>query len=361
MKQPVNYGGQAVIEGVMMRGPRFFAVACRRESGEIVEVCENMESFLQKWKWLHQPFLRGTLALIDSMALGSKALRFSANVAMLDAPASGEKAEGRRQKAEGAGEDATAFTQKTHVAIGVDTELMPVPTGPPDPKAVKSVNDIAVAGTMVLSLAMGVGIFVLLPTLIANLSHRWTSQPVALNFVEGIVKLAIFLGYLMLISRLKEIERIFQYHGAEHKTINAYEAKAELTPETVQTFSRIHPRCGTSFILIVLIVSVLSHLVMGWPDLAVRILSRIAVLPLVAGISYEIIRYAGLHRNKGWLQKLLAPGLRTQYLTTREPSLDQIEVAIRSLNLVLERDGGLELPTEGRRMKDEIRNTPVTP
>lgn len=362
-KQPVNYGGQAVIEGVMMRGPRFFAVACRRANGEIVEICENIESFIQKWTWLHKPFLRGTLALIDSMALGSKALRFSANVALLDET---EKDEGRRTKDELAGADGmedAEFTRKTHVAIGVDTEMIPVPTGNADPKALKSVNDIAIAGTLVLSLTMGIGLFVLLPTWVANLTHHWTSQPTLLNLAEGLVKLGLFLGYISLISRMKEIEKIFQYHGAEHKTINAYEAGAELTPESVQTFSRIHPRCGTSFILIVMIVSILAHIPMGWPNLLMRLLSRVLVLPLVAGISYEIIRYAGQHRDKGWLQKILAPGLRTQYLTTREPTLPQIAVAIRALQMVLDRDGGLELPSEGRggrRMKDEGRKNSVS-
>lgn len=347
-KQPVNYGGQAVIEGVMMRGPRFFAVACRRENGEIVEISENVESFIQKWKWLHRPFLRGTLALIDSMALGSKALRFSANVAMLDAPDG--KSEEKKTKDENGGAD-TEFTRKTHLAIGADTELMPIPTGPADPKEIKSVNDIAIAGTMVLSLALGIGIFVMIPTWAASITGRWTQQPVLLNLAEGVVKLAIFLGYITLIGRMKEIQRIFQYHGAEHKTINAYEAGAELTPKSVQSFSRIHPRCGTSFILIVMIVSILAHIPMGWPDLFIRLLSRVAVLPIVAGISYEIIRYAGLHRDKAWLQNLLSPGLKTQLLTTREPDDDQVEVAIRSLQMVLEKDGGLELPKEPAAVK----------
>ncbi|MBW3622645.1 MAG: DUF1385 domain-containing protein [Armatimonadetes bacterium] len=345
MKQPVNYGGQAVIEGVMMRGPRFFALACRRANGEIVEIGENVESFIQKWKWLHRPFLRGTLALIDSMALGSKALRYSANVALLDAPDAKKESE---KPAEPGHHDASAteFTRETHLAIGADTELMPIPAGPADPRQLKSVNDIAIAGTMILSLALGVGLFMLLPSLLANLTRPISASHVWLNVVEGIVRLGLFLGYITLIGRMEEIRRIFQYHGAEHKTINAYEAGAELTPETVQTFSRIHPRCGTSFILIVLIVATLAHTVMGWPVWYLRLLSRILVLPLVAGISYEIIRYAGQNRDKTWLQNLLMPGLKTQYLTTREPTLDQVEVAIRALNIVLEKDGGLEYKDE---------------
>ena len=331
MKPPVNYGGQAVIEGVMMRGPRFFAVACRRENGEIVEVCENVESFHKKWTWLHRPFLRGTLALIDSMALGSKALRFSANVAMMDMP---ETQKGKKD-GKAAGE--------TKLALGLDSEVIPVPVGPPA-KAPASINDIAIAGTMVLSLCLGIGLFMLLPSLIANLTKPWGLGHVGLNLVEGVVRLTLFLGYLSAISQMKEIRKIFQYHGAEHKTINAYESGAELTPASVQGFSRIHPRCGTSFMLIVLIVATLSHTVMGWPVWYLRLLSRIAVLPLVAGISYEIIRYAGMHRDMAWLQKLLQPGLKTQLLTTREPTDAQVEVAIRALNMVLEKDGALEHP-----------------
>jgi uncharacterized protein YqhQ len=331
MKQPVNYGGQAVIEGVMMRGPRFFAVACRRANREIVEVCENVESFVQKWAWLHRPFLRGSLAIIDSMALGSKALRFSASVAMLDA-----------KDAESGGSPPAG--EEARLALGLDAEVIPIPVGPAPTDGPSSVNEIAITGTLVLGLVLGVGIFMLLPSLLANLTRHWVSGHLALNLIEGAVRLAIFLGYLSLISRMPDIQRIFQYHGAEHKTINAYEAHAELTPESVQKFSRIHPRCGTSFILIVLIVATISHAFLGWPAWYYRLLSRVLILPIVAGISYEIIRYAGRHREKVWLQKLLAPGLKTQLLTTREPTDDQVEVAIRSLNLVLEKDGALELP-----------------
>jgi uncharacterized protein YqhQ len=228
----------------------------------------------------------------------------------------------------------------------LDTEVIPVSTDPSDAKAPGSVNDIAIGGTMVLSLCLGVGLFMLLPSLLANLTKPMGLGHIGLNVVEGVVRLVLFLGYLALISKIEGIQRVFQYHGAEHKTINAYEAKAALTPESVQSFSRIHPRCGTSFILIVLIVATLAHTLMGWPVWYLRLLSRVAVLPFVAGISYEIIRYAGLHRDKEWLQKLLMPGLKTQFLTTREPTLDQIEVAIRSLQMVLEKDGTLELPVK---------------
>lgn len=298
MSEPVSYGGQAVIEGVMMRGPKYFAVACRRANGEILERKEPVEAILGRFAWLKRPFLRGTFALIDALTLGIKALHFSANVAMSDA---------------------------------VDLQSKPEPPA--------RVKDVAVAGTMFLGIALGIGLFIAAPSLGAGLLHRLLGgDTFALNLAEGVLRLALFLGYLLLISQMHEIQRVFQYHGAEHKTINAYEAGLPLTVEEVQRQSRIHMRCGTSFIIIVLIVATLLHTLMGWSIWYVRLAQRLLVLPLVAGLAFEVIRFAGKHKESPLLRSVLAPGLWTQRITTREPSDDQVEVAIRALEGVLERE-----------------------
>ncbi|HEY3284208.1 MAG TPA: DUF1385 domain-containing protein [Armatimonadota bacterium] len=298
MSEPVSYGGQAVIEGVMMRGPRYFAVVCRRADGQILEHKEPVEASLGRFAWLKRPFLRGTFALLDALMLGVKALHFSANVALADA-------EGKAGVSEGP----------------------------------KSVRDAAVTGSMVLGLGVGVALFMWAPSLGAGLLHktlhgdsRW------LNAAEGVLRLALFLGYLLVISQLKDIRRVFEYHGAEHKTINAYEAGLALTVPNVRSQSRIHPRCGTSFIIIVLVIATLVHALMGWSVWYWRILQRLLVLPLVAGIAFEVIRLAGKHKDSLLLKWILSPGLATQRLTTREPSDDQMEVAIRALEGVLEKE-----------------------
>lgn len=299
MREPINYGGQAVIEGVMMRGPRSFTVACRRVNGEIVEKTESLESFLQRFRWLNRPILRGTLALIDTLVLGIKALEFSSRVALADL-----------QKEKGG--------------------------SVPD-----SVSNLAVGASMALGLGLGVGLFIGVPSLVAGLLKGYLSA-FQLNVLEGFLRLVLFLGYIGLIGLMEDVRRIFQYHGAEHKTINAYEAGAPLEVQEVQKFSRLHPRCGTSFVLLVLCIATLAHLGMGWPVWYLRLLSRLLVLPLVAGFSYEIVRYAGKHKDAKWLRWALAPGLWTQKLTTREPTEDQVEVAIRALKGVLRTDGALE-------------------
>jgi len=301
MSEPVAYGGQAVIEGVMMRGARFFTVAVRRQSGEIVERVEPVEGVVGRFRWLNRPFLRGTLALIDAMALGIKALMFSANVAMEDA--TNAEISGRNSGSSG------------------------------------RVSDMAVSATMVLGVAAGLAVFIGLPSMGAGLLRQQLTSGFWLNVAEGLLRLALFIGYILVISRMKEIHRVFEYHGAEHKTINAYEAGDELLVANVRRHSTLHPRCGTSFIIVVLIVATLVHMVMGWPVWYWRLLSRFAVLPVVAGISYELIRLAGRHRGSRWWRWALAPGLWTQRITTQEPSADQLEVAIRALQGVLRSEG----------------------
>ncbi len=311
MKEFLQYGGQAVIEGVMMRSPRYFAVACRKPDGEIVIQQEALEgSILAKLKWLNKPFLRGTLALIDAMMLGTKALTFAANVQAVELPTGGARAK----------DTSDAGAAKT-----------------------KRINDIAIGFTMVFAFAFGLGLFVALPTLLTQIIQDLLgiSSSVGRNFVDGVIRIVIFLSYIALISRMHNIYRVFQYHGAEHKTINALEAGIELTPDNCMKASRIHPRCGTSFIIVVLLVGILIHCLFPRPDnFFVRLALHLSLIPLVAGIGYEVIRLAGKFKESIFTRVLLAPGLWSQQLTTREPDISQVEVAIASLQAVLDAEQG---------------------
>ncbi|GIV17322.1 MAG: membrane protein [Armatimonadota bacterium] len=292
MKENLQYGGQAVIEGVMMRSPRYFAVACRHPNGEIVLKLEDLaNSWLSRLKWLNRPFLRGTLALLDAMALGIRALRFSADVQL---------------------EEQTQTVQQ------------------------KRINDLAVGSTMIVGLLVGLGLFVALPTALTQLLP-W-KNPVLLNMLDGVVRITLFIGYVMAVGSLKEIRRVFQYHGAEHKAINAFEAGLPLTMENAKAQSRIHPRCGTSFVMVVLILAIFVFSLTGRPPIWIRIPLHIALLPLVAGIAYEAIKFAGRHKDSRFTRWLLAPGLWSQYITTREPEEAQIEVALRALQAVVEQE-----------------------
>ena len=311
-----HYGGQAVIEGVMMRGPKDFAVAVRRASGEIVTTREDVESIIGRFNWLDRPFLRGTLALIDAMALGIKALKYSADIAMQDAMRSDD------------GDDP-------------DGEA-----GSPDsqtPAKAGRVNDVTVGVMMVLGLVLGVGLFMLVPIFIVRpLKGSFGLAGWQLTALEGAVKITIFVLYVVLISLMRDIRRVFQYHGAEHKAINAYEAKEELTVENVLRYTKAHVRCGTSFILVVLVASIVVFMFIGWKSILLRFVYKLALLPFVAGIAYEIIRLAGKRKDSLFARLLVLPGLVMQRITTREPEPEMIEVAIRSLQTVLETEASRE-------------------
>lgn len=324
-----HYGGQAVIEGVMMRGPKDFAVAVRKANGEIVTTREDVESVMGRFKWLDKPFLRGTLALIDSMALGIKALKYSADIAMADAVEADAKT-GAAKAGEPAGD--VIAEQSTQ-------DVAPKKSG---------VNDATVGAVMVLGLVAGLALFFFLPIVITKPLGKMIHVPWGLTAIEGLVKVSIFVGYVLLISLMKDIRRVFQYHGAEHKTINAYEAKVDLTTENVLNHTKEHVRCGTSFILVVLMCSIIvfvlvaDHLPHGsltertFTSYWVRWLYKLALLPLVAGIAYEVIKYAGRHKDSLLARALVFPGLLMQKITTREPEPAMIEVAIRSLQGVLD-------------------------
>lgn len=313
-----------------MRSPRFFSIACRKPTGEIVVREEDVErSWLGRLQWLNKPFLRGTLALLDAMALGMKALSFSANV-----QAEAIDAEAGQSKAQAAA-DASA-----------PAVAEPSPKAAEAPSPARSrINDIAIGSTMVFAICFGVGLFVALPTFLTQQSQRGLGivNPYALNVVDGVIRIVIFLGYIALIARMNNVRRVFEYHGAEHKTINTFEAGLPLTMENCVKASRIHPRCGTSFIIVVLLASVIVHCAFKRPELAVvRIALHISLIPVVAGLAYEVIRLAGRFRNTWAANMLLAPGLWTQQLTTREPDDEQVQVALTALQTVIDREQGVE-------------------
>ncbi len=325
-----QYGGQAVVEGVMMRSPRFFAIACRRLSdAEIVIKLEPVEKHVGAFQWLNKPFLRGSLALVDAMALGIKALTYAANVQATDTLAQSEA------PAAGA----------ANLAMGEGmTEKQASPDG--------TINGIAIGATTVLSLALGFGLFWVLPALATD-KFLPTHGRLLSNLSEGGIRLAIFFLYIAAISQMAHIQRVFQYHGAEHKAINTLERGAAMTVENARASDRIHPRCGTNFIFIVLMTSIAVFSLVprhpfseGIGPVLETVLLRLLLLPIVAGVAYEILKWAGQNRDKAWAQALIAPGLWTQYLTTRVPDDSQLEVAIASLDAVWakEHDGTGLLP-----------------
>ena len=327
-----QYGGQAVVEGVMMRSPRFFAVACRRLSNnEIVLKREPVENHLRKVMWLNRPFLRGTLALIDAMALGMRALTYAANVQAAD------------ESAEGKSEVPAAGAVGLAMGEGAPAAPLSGAGGATAPEA-QAINGIAIGVTTVLALLLGFGLFWTLPAFLTDKALP-THGRLLSNLVEGGIRLLIFFAYVGLISCMKHVQRVFQYHGAEHKAINTLEARLPVTLENARQASRIHPRCGTNFIFIVLITSVVVFSIIprhtfhdGLGPLLQTAGLRLLLLPVVAGVAFEILKWAGGNRDKAWAQALIAPGLWTQYLTTRVPDDGQIEVAIAALQSVWDKE-----------------------
>jgi uncharacterized protein YqhQ len=322
----LQFGGQAVIEGVMMRSPHYYAVAVRAPNGEIIVDSDAHEkSWLGRQKWLRWPFFRGALGLIDGLMLGYKSLRFAANV----------QVDPKYQPQDAAERDPDA--------PGSDA-----PEGKGGDKVVKSneaVKNFAVGGAMVGGLALGLFLFNYLPNALAiQFKGMGVTDPTLINFITEVIKIVFFFAYILAIAQLPDIKRLFKYHGAEHKAINVIENDLPLTLENVQKQTRLHPRCGTSFAIVVLIVSMVFFTFLPKPEVLnnklltsiVRFLFEIPFLPVIAGISYEMIRFAGKMRNAFWVKMLFAPGLATQYITTREPEPDQIEVAMVSLQAVLD-------------------------
>jgi uncharacterized protein YqhQ len=276
-----TYGGQAVIEGVMMRGSKAVAIAMRAPSSEIV-IHKELLGGIYKSRLTKIPFLRGLVMLWDALGLGMRALTLSANTQT-----------GEEEKLEG---------PVLYITLGI-------------------------------SLLFGIGLFFLTPALVGQLSERYLEINAWYgNLVEGLIRFALLIGYIWLVGRLPDIRRVFAYHGAEHKTINAYEAGLELTPENVSTCSIEHPRCGTSFLLTLVVLSVLLFSLLGPLPMFWRLASRILLLPLLAGVAYEYIRWTANHLDSPFVRTIVKPNLALQHLTTREPSLDMLEVSIAAFN-----------------------------
>jgi uncharacterized protein YqhQ len=297
----IAYGGQAVLEGVMMRSPSSWAVAVRTPEGDITEVIREITSPMQRRRLYRLPVIRGVIALGESLAIGFRALAISANVMTQERDENGE----------------------------IKTQIGKV--------------------QLAISFAIAIGFALMLFKVGPALLTSWLPIESTGLFVvvEGLIRVTVFIAYIVLVSFLPDLRRVFQYHGAEHKTINALEAGAELTPTNVQKFSLLHPRCGTAFLLWVMVIAIFVFAFVGRPALHWLVLSRVALLPLIAGLAYEVIRFAGKHQGNRVLMTLLAPGLWLQRLTTREPTLDQIQVSIQALQRVVEREQA-ETPEERR-------------
>jgi uncharacterized protein YqhQ len=294
-------GGQAVLEGVMMRSPSSWAVAVRKPDGMIAQVVEEITSPMAKRKIWRLPVIRGVIALGESLAIGFRALAISANYAA-------------------AGQNAGSVSAETGEEEEVSTELS--------------------RGQLIFAFAIAIGFAVMLFKVTPALITNWLPVHGTSGFVvvEGGIRVVLFVAYLALISLLPDLRRVFQYHAAEHKAINCYEAGDELTPENVQRHSLIHVRCGTAFLLWVMVIAIFVFAFFGHPSWYWLIGTRILLLPVIAGLAYELIRFAGKHADNRVVRMLLAPGLWLQRLTTRQPTLDQLEVSIRALQQVLERE-----------------------
>jgi uncharacterized protein YqhQ len=316
-------GGQAVIEGVMMRGASTWAVAVRKPTpeqledgeldpaeaarGEIEVVTEPLVSYAKTHRWARLPVLRGSVALYESLKIGLRALGISANAQQ-----------------------------------------------PPDEQGrTQEIGGATWAGTVAFALLFAVCLFFLLPAFATNLFKDSIPNSLVFVTIEKLVRIGVFLLYLWLVSRLSHLQRVFEYHGAEHKTISCYEAGLDLTPENAQRFSRLHPRCGTSFLLIVMVVAIFVFAPLGKLDWQWLLISRVVGIPLVAGLAFEIIKWFGRNRTKRWARILMWPGLQLQRLTTREPDLAQLAVAIAALDAVLEFEDPAAV-TEAERVAMEV-------
>jgi uncharacterized protein YqhQ len=294
-----NYGGQAIIEGVMMRSPFKYAIAVRKPDKEIILKIGKLRSLSDRIKFLKWPIFRGIINLIESLTLGLKALTYSA-----------EQATGEEDK----------------------------------------ISNVEMFFTILIAFVLFILIFIALPTTIARYLDKYLSSLIVYNLFEGILRIGIFIFYLYFISKIKDIKRVFEYHGAEHKVIYTYEAGEELKVDNVKKYSTLHPRCGTSFIFIVLIISILVFSLLGKQTLLLRITYRVIIIPLIAGLSYEILKLSAKNMDKIFIKWVVMPGLWFQKLTTKEPDEAQIEVAIKALK------GVLPEPEQDQNIKSEVKN-----
>jgi uncharacterized protein YqhQ len=303
-KRDAPVGGQAVLEGVMMRGVAVWAVAVRTPEGQIEVESETLVPWAKRHRAWRLPVIRGVVALAESMKIGFRALAMSAN-AQMEEDEEGEKEE---------------------------------------------IGGWIWGLTIVFSLLLSIGLFFVVPVGLTSLIKDQLGSPLLFWLIEGILRTAIFIGYIVAISKMPDLRRVFEYHGAEHKTISCYEAEDELIPSRAKLYSRLHPRCGTSFLLIVMVLAIFVFAPIGLPAWYWLVLSRILGIPLIAGLSYEVIKWAGKNRNKRWVRALMWPGLMLQNLTTREPDEEQLAVAIAALEAVL----AVESPREAGEHPIEI-------
>ncbi len=301
-KRDAPVGGQAVLEGVMMRGISLWAVAVRTPEGQIELSSERLVPWARRHRLWRLPVIRGVVALAESMKIGFRALSISANAQLEE-----------------------------------------------DEDGAEEIGGWVWGLTVALSLALAIVLFFVVPVGLTSLIKDQLGSPLLFWLVEGVLRTAIFIGYIVAISRLPDLRRVFEYHGAEHKTISCYEAEDELVPSRAKLYSRLHPRCGTSFLLIVMVIAIFVFAPIGLPAWYWLVASRILGIPLIAGLSYEVIKWAGRNRRKAWVRGLMWPGLMLQNLTTREPDEEQLAVAIAALGRVLEADAhdeGSESPIE---------------
>lgn len=303
MPQPFYYGGQALIEGVLIRGQRNVRMAVRRPDGGIWTGPLSLNPLMSGWL-RRVPLVRGVLVLAEALLMGMRGLNRSAEIAMAD-PDAPPVADGELPQ----------VGRAERVSMGI---------------------------TMAIALVVGIGVFFLLPLFGARSLDSYIESSIVSNVLEGLIRLALLVGYIWLIGHLRDVKRVFAYHGAEHMTIHAYEHGRPLEPEEIEQFPTAHPRCGTAFLLTVVLVSVLVFALVGRPALVWAVASRIALVPVIAAVSYEFLRFSGAHSDRAWAQVMAFPGLMLQKLTTRWPDRSQIEVAVAAMNSTLAADGVIE-------------------
>lgn len=330
---PTSVGGQAIMEGIMMRGGDRTAVAVRMPDGAIHLKTEKLKapSF-----WSKIPLVRGVVSFGSALVTGTKTLMYSAEVLEKYENDHAEELKKLREEQIASGKEAVnikgpEYYEKDKFTLWVEKHF-----------GEKAAWNIMIYFSVVLALIFTVGIFIIVPTVAVNWCSVFTENEIALNLIEGILRIVLFAVYILIISKMEDIKRVFQYHGAEHKSIHCFENRLELTPKNCQQFYTLHPRCGTSFLMFIMVISLILFSLLGWPNLFLRIMSRLLLIPVVAGLSYELLKWAG--RSDNMLVRILSlPGLYLQKLTTKEPDEKQLEVAIVALKAVLVSEDTKEL------------------
>lgn len=344
-------GGQAVMEGVMMRTPSAYAIACRKSDGSIIHTAETLPKWSDKYKWLSWPVLRGGATLIQSMALGIKALNFSARIYEEDLKAQEELTKEKSFETQAALVDGTTDENFTKAPVKV---IMPEKTA-----AKKTTQSASAVGSIIFALGFNILLFIVAPLLLTNvgfialgwaeapviaadtgwwetiMAYIWEIKPhswIAFNLIDGLVRMFFFVVMIFSMSYLKDIRRVFEYHGAEHKTVFTWEKGLDLTVDNATVQKRQHPRCGTSFLMVVMLVAIVLFSVIKFDAMWLNLVVRIALMPLVAGLSYEVIRYAAKKESGAIFKFMTLPGLWLQNITTQEPDGEQLEVAIKALD-----------------------------